>query len=251
MPDRDFPSHLVRNEPERRARLLRLFYEAHHRENRNIHVGKDLDRKLRFFQDRLCRHQVHVQIGVDLGCRGATLTQGLLPFGHWIGVDIDSAAVAAANQKGIPCREADISVAIDFLDDAFDAVCMTEVLEHLPYPSVTICEVHRILKKQPGSVFFGSVPIDYHLHRRFHVFRGGRLNADPTHLRSFSFSEVKALLDYFFEEVEFEPLRGTKVRHRWLSWDHFVRDVAWFARGPKPEVCEFSLKSLESTLHAT
>jgi hypothetical protein len=80
----------------------------------------------------------------------------------------------------------DISTAIDFRDECVDAVCLTEVLEHLPYPSVTLYEIWRILRKDVKSVFFGSVPLDYHLHRRIAVARGKRLTGDPTHLHSFS-----------------------------------------------------------------
>ena len=114
-------------------------------------------------------------------------------------------------------------------------MCLTEVLEHLPYPEVTVSEVHRILRGNPTSCFFGSVPLDYHLHRRMAVLRGKRLTDDPTHLRSFSFTELRTLLLKYFDNVEFEPLRGTKRRHRWLSSRLFIRDVAWFATGPRTD----------------
>jgi 2-polyprenyl-3-methyl-5-hydroxy-6-metoxy-1,4-benzoquinol methylase len=52
----------------------------------------------------------------------------------------------------------DISTAIDLKDEAVDAVCLTEVLEHLPYPSVTVHEVWRILEKKENSA--GKVRIE-------------------------------------------------------------------------------------------
>jgi len=218
---------------ERRRELLQRFYESHHRDHRDIAQVKDHDKKLEFFVHCLRRHGIKADPGIDLGCRGGSLTRRLSDFGNWVGVDIDRQAIELANANGIPCIEADISIAIDFCDDSFDAVCATEVLEHLPYPTITVEEIHRILRKNGRSVFFGSVPLDYHLHRRVAVLRGKRLTGDPTHLRSFSFDELRELLETYFHHVEFAPLRGTKTRFRWLSWKHFVRDIAWFAKGPR------------------
>jgi SAM-dependent methyltransferase len=77
----------------------------------------------------------------------------------------------------------DITTAIDFKDRSFDVAVLTEVLEHLPYPTISVREARRILK--PRGAFLGSVPLDYHLHRRWAVMRGGRLTGDPTHLHHF------------------------------------------------------------------
>ena len=84
----------------------------------------------------------------------------------------------------------DFTSAINFRDESFDVVMMTEVLEHLPYPSITVREVHRILKKKPGSTYVGSAPLDYHLHRRWKVLRGKRLSGEQTHVHHFSFREL-------------------------------------------------------------
>ena len=231
-----FPADVLLTEPDRRQKLVQLFYEKHHDTSRDITQAKDHSLKARFFCEQLKALGKSIDLGVDLGCRGAVLTKEFKPFGNWVGMDLDRNAIALAHQNGIPCIESDISTAIDFKDDAVDAVCLTEVLEHLPYPEVTVSEVHRILKSNPTSCFFGSVPIDYHLHRRIAVFRGKRLTDDPTHLRSFSFVELRDLLSAYFHNVTFEPLRGTKVRHRWLSSRLFIRDIAWFASNPRADI---------------
>jgi SAM-dependent methyltransferase len=93
---------------------------------------------------------------------------------RWVGVDVSSAALEVARASGIPCAEIDFTSAIGFRDESFDVVMMTEVLEHLPYPSIIVREVHRILKNS-RSAYVGSVPLDYHLHRRWKVLRGKRL----------------------------------------------------------------------------
>ena len=236
MTDPSFPTELLLDEPGRRQRLLRAYYEGHHARCRDLAVVKDAERKIAFFKRKLAERGETVGLGLDVGCRGGALTKHLQQFGRWVGVDVDANAVRLAAANGVPCIELDVSLSVGFKDGSFDAVCATEVLEHLPYPALTVGEVHRILRRQPTSIFIGSVPIDYHLHRRFAVLRGRRLTCDPTHLHSFAFQELKDLLEHYFETVEFEPLRGTKRRHRWLSWHLFVRDVAWFAAGPRREV---------------
>lgn len=223
---------------------MQAFYEAHHRK-RDIGAAKDGEKKWGFFRDCLARDTIRIKSGVDLGCRGGAMTLKLSAFGNWVGVDIDRNAIKLANERGVPCIEMDISTAIDFQSESLDAVCLTEVLEHLPYPSVTVYEVWRILRRDPSSVFLGTVPLDYHLHQRFKVLRGKRLTGDPTHLRSFSFRELKTLLGHYFEHVEFCALRGSRSRYPWLSWEHFVRDIAWYARSPRPNVKEWEIRVVD------
>jgi SAM-dependent methyltransferase len=236
-----FPSHLLLNQPERRKQLIQEYYEAHHSQNRNISRAKDEKKKVAFFHQKLVELEKQVDLGVDLGCRGGTITKHLLSFGNWFGVDLDRNAIELANKSGVPCSEMDISTAIDLRDECVDAVCLTEVLEHLPYPLVSVREIWRIMRKDSKSVFFGSVPLDYHLKRRISIARGRRLTIDPTHLHSFSYGELKALLQHYFEHVEFAAMHGTKTRHAWLSWEHFVRDIAWFAWGPRKSVSELAV----------
>jgi SAM-dependent methyltransferase len=229
------------NRPERRQQLVQEFYEHHHSTSRDIGAAKDMERKVRFFRaflDEFLAGRPAASAkpaGVDLGCRGGALTTQLGQDVDWIGVDIDRNAIELANRQGLPCEEMDFATAIDFVDQAFDVVVLTEVLEHLPYPTVSVAEVHRILR--PGGAFMGSVPLDYHLHRRLAVLRGRRLTGDPTHLHHFSFAELDGLLRARFHQVRYEPLRGTAARHPgWgLSFHHFVRDIAWVAWEPREE----------------
>lgn len=239
------PEQLRLHQPQRRQALVQEFYELHHRQHRDIHQAKDDQKKASFFGDflrdfcpRRKQEGAGELTGVDLGCRGGALTKQLQAAVQWCGVDIDRNAIQLANQNGIPCCEMDISVAIDFTDRTFDVVVMTEVLEHLPYPPITVGEVHRILR--PGGAFLGSVPLDYHLHRRWAVLRGGRLTGDPTHLHHFSFTELDSLLRQYFADVAYRPLRGTAARHpNWnLSFRHFVRDIAWVAWNPRPKASQ-------------
>ena len=226
--------HKLLNKPERRQKLVQEFYEVHHNQNRDISTAKDDHKKISYFSAFLKKHPWNeIPEGLDLGCRGGALTKHLKEHMAWSGVDIDRNAIELAHINGIPCLELDISVAIDFKDDSFDCIMMTEVLEHLPFPSISVKEVFRLTKK--GGAFLGSVPLDYHFNRKIKLFQGKRLSGDPTHIHHFSFDELDALLKKYFDNVDYLPLRGTAARHPklGLSYRHFVRDIAFCAWNPK------------------
>jgi len=90
----------------------------------------------------------------------------------------------------------------------------------------------------------GSVPIDYNLSRRFSILFGQRVTKDPTHLHSFSFHELSTILRHYFAEVDFLPLRGAKTHLPCLPANHFIKDVAWFAKGPRPQPGEMPIEAL-------
>ena len=236
-----FPEELLLHEPDRRARLIREFYEQYGEARPRGYYAwghQHEETKAAFY--RICLeangHDAR-SLGVDVGCQGGVLIN-MVDLISWVGVDIDQRALQAARENGVACHEMDFTSAINFRDESFDAVMMTEVLEHLPYPSITVREVHRILKKKPGSAYVGSAPLDYHLHRRWKVLRGKRLSGEQTHVHHFSFKELDKLLRFYFEKVDYLPLSGTAARHpTWnLSYNLFVRDIAWAASSPKLEV---------------
>ncbi|MGI8889264.1 MAG: class I SAM-dependent methyltransferase [Chthoniobacterales bacterium] len=244
-----FDEDLLLEEPNRSSRLIREFYEQYG-EPRNYEGrgGQHEAIKAAFFQQRLdaFRHG-EKSLGLDVGCRGGALI-GQVGRVRWSGVDINPEGLKVARESGVPCAEMDFTAGIAVRDDSFDVLMMTEVLEHLPYPSITVREVHRILKKKPASLFFGSVPLDYHLHRRWKVLRGKRLSGEQTHVHHFSFAELDRLLRFYFEQVEYLPLSGTAQRHPRLplSYNLFVRDIAWAAAAPKTDVGRWDVRPARS-----
>ncbi|MDP9098347.1 MAG: class I SAM-dependent methyltransferase, partial [Verrucomicrobiota bacterium] len=183
--ENNFPDELLLNEPERRALLIQEFYEQYgeSRPTGYYDWGRQHEEaKTAFYRKNLeaLGHDAR-SLGVDIGCQGGVLIN-FVNLIRWVGVDIDKLALAAAREAGVACHEMDFTSAIDFRDESFEVVMMTEVLEHLPYPSITVGEVHRILKKKPGSAYVGSAPLDYHLHRRWKVLRGKRLSGEQTHV---------------------------------------------------------------------
>jgi len=233
------------HEPDRGRRLIREFYEQYS-ETRNYkgRGGQHEQIKAAFFQKHLdANHHDQASIGLDVGCRGGALIE-LVGRIRWYGVDINPEALEVARASGIPCAEMDFTAGIAIRDEAFDAIMMTEVLEHLPYPSITVREVYRILKKKPASLFVGSVPLDYHLHRRWKVLRGKRLSGEQTHVHHFSFEELDRLLRFYFEKVSYLPLSGTATRYSRLKlpYNLFVRDIAWAAAAPKSNVGRWDVR---------
>jgi len=106
-----------------------------------------------------------------------------------------------------------VGQAIPWPDASFDAVVLSEVLEHLDDETIrlTLPEIARVLR--PGGVLLGTVPADENLDeqrvvcpdcgRRFH--RWG-------HEQSFSPARIESLLTEHFELAE--------VRRRWfVAWD--------------------------------
>ena len=228
-----FPEELLLNEPDRGRRLIREFYQ-HYADitktpNYYTEIGPQHEKIKTTFYRRWLERNSHDQrsLGLDVGCRGGVLV-GMVGLIRWIGVDIDGAALEVAREAGLAGAEMDFTSAINFQNASFDVVMMTEVLEHLPYPAITVREVHRILKKNRGSAYVGSVPLDYHLHRRWKVMRGKRLSGEQLHVHHFSFKELDQLLRFYFDNVEYLPLSGTAQRHpRWrLPYNLFVRDIA-------------------------
>ncbi len=241
----EFDEKFLLDEPDRGRRLIREFYEQYDEASSYNTWGSTHDGiKAEFYRQHLQAHRHSLDsLGLDVGCRGGALIR-LVGRIRWFGIDINPKGLEVARASGIPCAELDFSAGIAVRDESFDVVMMTEVLEHLPYPSISIREVHRILKKKPGSLYVGSVPLDYHLHRRWKVLRGKRLSGEQTHVHHFSFDELDRLLRFYFAKVDYLPLSGTAKRHPRLRlpFNLFVRDIAWAASSPKTNVGRWELR---------
>lgn len=236
-----FSDKILSTDHNRSSQLVQEYYELHH-ENRDIESAKDMDKKAVFYKEKLAELGYDQSSeGVDIGCRAGVLIKMVEQI-NWCGIDIDRNALDSAQKKGISTQEMDVSIGMNLKDNSFDVIMMTEILEHLPFPALSVREVHRIVNST--GCFLGSVPLDYHLHRRWSVMRGRRLEADPTHIHHFSFTELDNLLRHYFNKVEYVPIRGTAARHpNWnLSYKHFVRDIAFAAWDPKPNPSQWKIE---------
>jgi methionine biosynthesis protein MetW len=164
---------------------------------------------------------------LDLGCRDGTLTRHFTKGNRVVGVDVDGDALTIAYEAyGIEVHRANLNAALPFSDASFDAVVLAETLEHLPYPLITLGEIQRVLRPRGGVI--GNVPLFYHLHGRWRVLRGKRLDNDPTHCQYHSYDSLRSLLQQFFMIEEMVPLKGG----RWAKYSMrlFARNVAFLCR---------------------
>jgi SAM-dependent methyltransferase len=96
---------------------------------------------------------------LDVGCGNGNISMALGSIGfNVVGVDIDATSIEKAKEKNtFQNIEFKIIDANSFsMNDEFDAVVCSEVLEHLEVPSDLVGSIYRILK--PGGILVATVP---------------------------------------------------------------------------------------------
>ncbi len=142
------------------------------------------------------------------------------------GIEISAAAVASAQAKHLPVREAlleDVSG-----ESLYDAITFLDVLEHLPQPKEALRMSHRLLRA--GGVLLINVPNAGSWYARL---MGKRWHAvvPPEHLSYFTFQALERLL----KDTGFTNIKSATVNKsfglpyllatvgRWLGWTWFVK----------------------------
>lgn len=163
---------------------------------------------------------------LDLGCGSGPLLEVYAAGNHVTAMDIDKPALETCRARlGVETVWGDFATQLPFPDMSFDVVAAGETLEHLPYPSLFLGEVQRVLV--PGGLFVGSVPNAYRYRNRIRVLLGRPIDTDPTHLHFFSDASLRAALGEYFTVEEIVPVRG-KWSARWPSL--FAHYFAWRCR---------------------
>ncbi|MCG9879571.1 MAG: class I SAM-dependent methyltransferase [Bacteroidia bacterium] len=99
---------------------------------------------------------------LDIGCGNGNISLALGSIGYEVtGVDIDQKSIDMATSRNtFPNVNFKVLDANSFaMEDEFDAVVCSEVLEHLTKPYELSESIYRILK--PGGVFVATVPNGY------------------------------------------------------------------------------------------
>jgi SAM-dependent methyltransferase len=197
-------------------------YEAHHRERRNSGEFVFVPERIPLFQEAIGQGR-HV---LDLGCRSGALTRHFLEGNDVVGVDVDRAALAKAEELGIDVITADVEEPLPLESESFDAVVAGELLEHVRFPQALVAEARRVLR--PGGVFVGSVPNAFRIQNRLRFLRGRQPETDPTHVHMFTATEVRGLL------VDFAAVRITLLggRYRRLHARLLAQDLVFRAVRP-------------------
>ncbi len=83
---------------------------------------------------------------LDVGCGSGASMVNMQKMG-WkvVGVEPDPQAVSNARNKGVEVYQGDL-YSQKFPDNSFDAILLSHVIEHVPFPDKLIKECHRILK---------------------------------------------------------------------------------------------------------
>jgi len=200
-------------------------YETHHRTGDRIGNSFMEDVRAVLFRDWIGQGKVIL----DLGGRDGTLTRHFADGNQVVIGDIDTAAMALAAQTlGVDTIEVNLNEPLPFEDESFDVIVLAEVLEHLPYPAITLTQIERLLK--PNGILVGSVPLAYHLKDRWQVLRGRKLwvNGDPTHVQFFKYDELLSFFDRYLDVENVVSIKGGRKAH--LFPQLFARDVAFCCR---------------------
>ena len=160
---------------------------------------------------------------LDLGCRSGALTRHFLDGNDVVGVDVDRAALAKAEQLGITPVVADVDEPLPLDSETFDVVVAGELLEHVRFPRALVAEVRRVLR--PSGVFVGSVPNAFRVQNRLRFVRGLQPDKDPTHLHMFT-PRTSAHCSAISRESAVTPLGG---RYRRLHARLLAQDLVFSA----------------------
>lgn len=202
--------------------LVQRFYETHHKDGQRLQQSfLENERGLLFAKWIGINKKI-----LDLGGRDGTLTKHFINKNKVILCDIDENALDYAKKNyQIETKQVDLNKSLPFSDNSFDIVVMAEVLEHLPYPTITLREINRVLR--PNGKFIGNLPLAYHLKDRWQILRGRKLliSGDPTHLQFLSYDDAKKLISKFFIINDIVILKGGKLSYKFPK--SFARNIAF------------------------
>ena len=205
-----------------RLETISNFYGSHHRSGNRLGQTIAEEKRVAIF----CRWIGREKKVLDIGCRDGHLTRSFLEGNEVVGIDVDQDALKTCEKNlKIETRWCDLSARIPFEDERFEVVVAGEILEHLPYPELTVDEISRALK--PGGMFVGSVPNAYHLKNRLRVLKGRLIDYDKTHLQMFNVIKLRQTLEKRFIVEELISSRGS---YAFLSLAWFGRDLVWKCR---------------------
>jgi 2-polyprenyl-3-methyl-5-hydroxy-6-metoxy-1,4-benzoquinol methylase len=208
--------------PDRDIRILADFYSQHHLSGNRRNQSVSEEKRSQLFKKWMGENKKVL----DMGCRDGILTRHFIEKNEVTGLDIDQLALEACREKlNIETKWADFSLQIPIPTSSFDVVVAGEVIEHLPYPEITIAEISRILK--PEGLFIGSVPNSYHIKNRLRVLKGRLIDYDQTHLRAYN---VMLLRQYLEKKFIIEELTSCRGKSAFLSVAWFGRDLVWKCR---------------------
>ena len=202
--------------------LIQNYYESHHKKGQRLNQSFLESIRGQLFSGWIGKNKKVL----DLGGRDGTLTKYFIKKNNVTLADIDANALQYAKKNyQVETIKVDLNQSLPFQDNSFDVVVMAEVLEHLPYPNITLVEIKRVLKT--NGEFIGNLPLAYHLKDRWQILRGRKLliSGDPTHLQFLSYEDVQELISKYFNAEEIVILKGGKLSNKFPKI--FARNIAF------------------------
>jgi methionine biosynthesis protein MetW len=183
-----------------------------------------------FFQIPLRKEYILNRIGkgkkvLDVGCLGGKVSQIILEQNNEVwGVEVNPAAAALAEQKGVRVKVANIEDGLPFENAVFDVVHAGDVLEHLYDTKSFFQETKRVLKES-GLLLF-TTPNLNSLENRVRVVTGGYLSMAGAYpedhfgerIRVFNISKIRELCDQTgFEVMDVQGLINLESYGKWVD----------------------------------
>lgn len=193
--------------------LGRIYRDEYYRDEKPLYIERlieDLewwnavyDDRYDFFESRLPKENRRI---LDIGCGpGYFLKRGQERGWRCMGIEPSSQAFAHAKGLGIDVVNAFLNDAAAAIGHKFDAIHISEVLEHVPDPADILRKAHGLLDK--GGVLCCVAPNDYSPLQRLLAkdlgFRPYWL-APPHHINYFTFGSLKNLLTGAGFRIEME-----------------------------------------------
>jgi SAM-dependent methyltransferase len=151
---------------------------------------------------------------LDVGCGSGEMSQRLESLGAQVtGVDLSLAGLHKSPIRG-NVAQVDLEDGLPFLDDSFDVVWCTEVLEHMNSPGFLLRECRRLLRDE-GLLLLTVPNSAFYVFRLLHLL--GKTCSDlqhPGHLHFFSHSSLKRLLEEHHFVID-RPLLGRGIYFMW------------------------------------
>lgn len=205
--------------------LIQSYYESHHINGSRLRQSFLEKERGLLFSGWIDKNKEVL----DLGGRDGSLTKYFIDTNNVTIGDIDEEALQYAKDTyKVKTEITNLNETLPFSDNSFDVVVMAEVLEHLPYPQITLREIQRVLKVH--GEFIGNIPLAYHLKDRYRILRGKKLviSGDPTHLQFLSYDDAIKLLSKCFEIQDIVILKGGRKANRFPGL--FARNIAFKCR---------------------
>lgn len=169
--------------------------------------------------------EIHGKVA-DIGCGAGNMAKALKRYRadlEVFGIDISKKAIAQAKKDagGVIFKIGAVE-ALPFKERSLEAVCMFDVLEHVPRPQKVLSEVRRVLKKD--GIFHLFLPLDAQPGTLYHLlYKIGwqPKNKHTGHLTVYRDSDVVKLA----EKVGFKIIKNRFSFH----WFFSVFDIVYFS----------------------